>query len=286
MPPPEAGSPEPWLFEAIGTQWTIDGVDSPSVRKAVAQRIEQFDRTWSRFRADSLVTKLAADGGTAETGPETGPLIELYARLHALTGGAVNPLVGGALAALGYDAELTLRPSPGKVTPPIAALGWTEDSVTLTEPALLDVGAAGKGLLVDLVARICGDGATVDAGSDLRHAGRDPLRVALEHPTAPELAVGVVEVASGALCASAVNRRAWGDGLHHVIDARTGAPTRDVVATWVLAPEAMVADGLATALFFVSGEALAEEFECDWVRMTDDGRVTWSAGLPGEVFAA
>ena len=54
----------------------------------------------------------------------------------------------------------------------------------------------------------------------------------------------------GALAASAVNRRAWGDGLHHVIDALTGLPTASVVATWALAPDALHADGLATALFF------------------------------------
>lgn len=277
--------PEPWRFPAIGTQWTIDGVESPQVRAAVRDRIEEFDRIWSRFRADSVVTRLAADGGTAELGPEAGPLFDLYARLHDLTGGAVSPLVGGTLAALGYDAGLTLRPSATVATPPITVLAWTADAVTMSQPALIDVGAAGKGLLVDLVAEICGNGTTVDAGSDLRHAGRDPLRVALEHPADPELAVGVVELDGGALCASATNRRAWGEGLHHVIDARTGEPTRDVVATWVLAADAMVADALATALFFVRGEAVAEEFDCEWVRMTSDGRVTRSAGLPGEVFA-
>jgi len=32
--------------------------------------------------------------------------------------------------------------------------------------------------------------------------------------------------------------------------AATGLPTRGVLATWVLAPTALVADGIATALFF------------------------------------
>ena len=35
-----------------------------------------------------------------------------------------------------------------------------------------------------------------------------------------------------AIAASAANRRAWGDGLHHVLDAVTGEPVRGVVATW------------------------------------------------------
>lgn len=271
-----------WRFEAIGTHWAIAGdVD----RAAVTQRIDDFDRTWSRFRTDSLVTKIAADGGSAATGPQTGALMDLYARLHELTGGAVNPLVGGTLAALGYDAELSLGVSAAVQTPAFACLSWTDDSLALSEPALIDIGAAGKGLLVDLVAELCGDTGTVDAGGDLRHGGPEPLRIALEHPSDPTLAIGVVDVAGGAVCASATNRRAWGDGLHHVLDARTGEPTREVVATWVLADDAMTADGLATALFFVPGEAVAEEFDCEWVRLTADGRAAWSADLPGEVFA-
>ena len=90
----------------------------------------------------------------------------------------------------------------------------------------------------------------VDASGDLRVRGAASERIALEHPADPTKAIGVVELRDGALCASASNRRAWGDGLHHVIDAVTGLPTAAVIATWALAPDALHADGLATALFF------------------------------------
>ena len=88
------------------------------------------------------------------------------------------------------------------------------------------------------------------------------------------------EVTDAALCASATNRRAWGDGLHHVLDARTGQPVRTIAATWAVAPTAMRADALATALFFDGGPRLAHEWGIEWVRMTTDGRVEWSPGLP------
>ena len=89
-----------------------------------------------------------------------------------------------------------------------------------------------------------------------------------------------------ALCGSAINRRAWGDGLHHVLDARTGLPVRTWAATWALGPEAMRADAVATALFFDGGPALAAEWGLDWVRMSTDGRVERSEGWPGELFLA
>ncbi len=155
-------------------------------------------------------------------------------------------------------------------------------------PATIDVGALGKGRLVDLVADVLAeylDGdLIVDASGDLAVRGTS-VRVGLEHPYDPTRAIGVVSVQNAALCASAINRRAWGDGLHHVLDARTGAPVRAYAATWALADTAMRADALATALFFDGGPELAASWDAAWVRMSTDGRVEWSPGFPGEIFA-
>lgn len=152
---------------------------------------------------------------------------------------------------------------------------------------LLDVGAAGKGRLVDLVAQTLGDAGVrrfvVDAGGDLRHHGDEPLRVGLEHPFDPTRVVGVVELRGNALCASALNNRAWGDGLHHIIDARTGTPPRDVLATWVIADNAMLADGIATALFLTDPPRLHETYRFAFARMSANG-IEASPGFEGELF--
>jgi FAD:protein FMN transferase len=153
---------------------------------------------------------------------------------------------------------------------------------------MIDVGALGKGRLVDGVLEVVsqwteGD-VVVDAGGDLVARGA-PVRIGLEHPYDPTQAIGVVELRDGALCASAANRRAWGDGLHHVLDARTGAPVRTVVATWAFAPTAMRADAIATALFFEGGDRLAHEWGVEWLRVLSDGRAEYSAHCPAELFA-
>jgi thiamine biosynthesis lipoprotein len=168
------------------------------------------------------------------------------------------------------------------------AIAWDGRRLDAPSPVLLDLGAAGKGQLVDLVGAVL-DGLgherwVVDASGDLRPRGV-PLRVALEHPADPRRAIGVVEVADRAVAASATSRRAWGDGLHHVLDAVTGEPVRGVVATWAIADTAMVADGLATALFFDVDPELLARHDAEWVRMFADGRAQRSPGLPGEVFA-
>lgn len=299
-------------FEAIGTGWELETAEpiQPDVLAGIHDLIDRYDRTWSRFRPDSLVSAIAREPGTRRLPPEAGPLLDLYRRLYLATDGAVTPLVGDALERLGYDAAYTLRPSgPSQpVLPWDDALGWDGETLTTAAPVLLDVGAAGKGQLVDLVGerlRAAGHRTwVVDAGGDLRVSG-PAIRVGLEHPADPTMAVGVALVgvervgdaspagdANAAIAASATNRRAWGDGLHHIIDPVTGLPTRSVRATWAVAGSAMLADGLATALFFTDPARLETEFEFEWVRIlagrslsSSTGSISSSTGFRGEVFS-
>ncbi|CAI9386849.1 FAD:protein FMN transferase [Microbacterium sp. T2.11-28] len=286
-----AGADTRWTFSAIGTAWEIQTATPlpAAIRESVRDLIDAFDRDWSRFREDSLVTTLARGGGAVPTPPDAAAMLDAYAELSAATAGAVNPLVGDALAGRGYDPgygfiDHGARPAPGDWT---SRLEWSGGRLGLSSPAMIDVGALGKGRLVDRVlAEIAPwvDGrVVVDASGDLAVRG-GPERVGLEHPYDPRRAIGVWEVTDAALCASATNRRAWGDGLHHVLDARTGQPVRTVAATWALAADAMTADAVATALFFEGGPELAHRWGVHWVRMTTDGRVEWSPDCKAELF--
>ncbi|MFD8000683.1 FAD:protein FMN transferase [Streptomyces mirabilis] len=294
------GSSPTFTFDAIGTHWDIE-TDSPldaDVSRELRGRIEDFDAVYSRFRSDSLISRIAAasTGGRFTFPEDSRPLFDLYDRLADLTDGAVDPLIGRDLELLGYDSTYTLTPASAPVrarharTRPSWRTDVVRDGTTLTtrRPLVIDVGAAGKGHLVDLVAALLGDAATgrfvIEAGGDLRHSGSDTLRVGLEHPLAPGRVIGVAHLHQQAMCASATNRRAWGPGLHHVLDGRTGLPTRDVLATWVITDDAAVADALATALFFASPQHLATAHRFTYVRVRSDGRVDASPDFSGELF--
>jgi len=300
MPRPEATA----SFDAIGTRWTIDTPEPlpDAVLRAVRERIDRFDRDWSRFRDDSWVSEVARSGAGAYRLPDdAGPLLDAYDTAARATDGAVSPLVGRALEGLGYDAAYTLRPrrdaEGALLTSPApdwrTAARRDAASLTLDEPALIDVGAGGKGYLVDLVSGVLAAHGVaehvVDAGGDLRVSGlgaaTGPLTVALEDPRDTTRAVGVLRLPDGALCGSATNRRAWGEGLHHVVDARTGAPTSDVLATWAVGASALAADVAATALFFAEPDLVASRFDVRYVVLRADGTLRWSLGLDGEVFA-
>jgi thiamine biosynthesis lipoprotein len=111
------------------------------------------------------------------------------------------------------------------------------------------------------------------------------MRIALEHPGDPRRAIGVARLREGALSASAGNRRRWGDGLHHVLDAVTGLPVRDALAAWAVADDELTADGAATALLVGVDPDWLSRRGVEWVRMLSDGTLEASAGFPGEVFA-
>ena len=288
-------------FKAIGTQWEIETYE-PLVRgqqQRILRRIEEFDITYSRFRPDSLVSRVAAapEGGCFDFPDDSLALFDLYDRLHRATAGAVDPLVGRDLELLGYDRTYSLTPAPNLVREEYARgrASWSKDiirdgtSLVTRRPLAIDVGAAGKGYLVDIVSDILREAGfnqfVVDGSGDLRHSGESSIRVGLEHPFDPQLAIGVANLQDCALCASAITRRAWGDGLHHVLDARTGVPVRNVVATWVVADETAIADGLATALFFTRADHLAEVFRFSYVRMFADGRAEISENFDGKLFS-
>ncbi|UKA52891.1 FAD:protein FMN transferase [Arthrobacter sp. FW305-BF8] len=284
-------------FDGIGTSWEISTPAPlpPGLRSLVLAEVERYDFTWSRFREDSLVTRIAAAPGQFELPPEAAGLAALYRQLYTLSGGGMTPLIGESLERLGYDPRYSLQPRGEAAPPPAwdAVMEWHGTSLRTTAPVVLDIGAAGKGQLVDLLAeQLRGHGVPdffIDASGDLlngsnENGSQEPVQVALEHPYDAAKAIGTVPLGSGALCASASNRRAWGDGLHHVLDGTTGAPVRTVVATWARADTAMEADALATALFLVPAEDLERHFRFSWLKVFSNGSAEYSAEFEGRLF--
>lgn len=282
-----------WRFEAIGTPWTIDTpVTLPEgLKQAISTRIDEFDRTYSRFRGDSLVSQVATRPGDYSFPPDIVDLFSLYESLYRATRGALTPVVGHALSHWGYDAQYRLKPAAGRPPsiPPFSDVLTLEGTTLIApRPVSIDIGAAGKGYLVDQVFGIIReagiDDVVVDASGDIRAHTSQPERVGMEHPSDPERVVGVVELSGHSLASSSPNRRSWAPGVHHILDALTGLPTSTLRASWVVAPECAVADGLATALFVAEPEVLEEYFSFQWAIIDGSGVLTHSTHFPGEVY--
>ncbi len=277
-----------WAFVAMGTQWWI-GVYQPlhkelflQLKRTIGERIERFDATYSRFRPDSWVNLLARQPGTYALPPDARKLFTFYRTLYELSGGAITPLIGQALAYTGYTAT----------TPPAwdDVLSVGGQTITVRRPVLLDVGAAGKGFLVDAVGDVLrGQGVThfcIDAGGDM-HCSQlaMDMRIGLEHPADSAWVVGTATLRHGSICASAPLRRAW-PSYHTVINPFTLEPVQSWQAVWVAASNTITADGLAMALFLVPPERLSKHFVFEYCALDGDNSVYMSAGFPGVLQAS
>lgn len=277
--------PSIWRFSAIGTDWAVETalpLDS-ILKEKITNYIDLFDRTYSRFRDDSLVTQIGRSAGTYTFPQSAVEIFGLYTQLHEVTGGKVTPLVGSLLESLGYDAHYSLKEKSERAdVPSLDVLQWQGTVLTVQQPVLIDIGALGKGFLVDRIAELLNEqhaSYTIDASGDILVKGSKAERIGLEDPFEAGRVIGAVTVRNASLCGSATNRRRWGEDLHHIVDPDTGISTRGIAATWVRAKTTMLADGLATALFFTKPEILRQQFHFDFICFNDNRSMQYSESI-------
>lgn len=283
-------------FEAIGTTWKIDIQNNLSkdeevvLQNRILNRIDEFDKNYSRFRADSLVTKMSHEGGEYIMPSDADTMISLYDFFYKITNGLVTPLIGKVLVDAGYDEEYSLNSQA--LTQPKRwedVLRWEKPILFLTEPTLLDFGAGGKGYLVDIVSEILETqnitSYCVDAGGDMRQRSVEDkfLRVGLEHPNDLTSVIGLLKLQNLSVCGSAGNRRKWSD-FHHIINPKTLKSPEKIIAVWCVAKTTILADLLTTALFFLTPEELENTFDFQYLILYSDYSFKKSFNFKAEIF--
>jgi thiamine biosynthesis lipoprotein len=255
----------------MGTIVTIHvlGPDATaSGREAALERalgwFQQVEATCSRFDASSELSHLSQAVGVFTPASELlFRAVEFACALAAETDGAFDPTVGHRLTALGFDRHyrtgerLPASPSEGRAPSyRDVELDPERRAIRFTRPLALDLGAVAKGLAIDLAARELAPlrDFAIDAGGDLYLAGRnaagDPWRVGVRDPRAPGGLVATLQVSDRAVCTSGdYERRTPDDAAHHLVDPRSGSTAALTISATVVAPTAMVADGLSTAAF-------------------------------------
>jgi thiamine biosynthesis lipoprotein ApbE len=290
-----------WRALGTGVRLVVVDGDLYAARRAVEAVLDDVDRAYSRFRDDSEIVALNARAGTTVA---LSPLLTeaIAAGLHAadVTGGAVDPTVGRAMRAIGYDAdfdlvrnpagpiELRLEPIPGWRSVELSAVRAT---VHVRRGVELDLGSTGKGLASDLAAAAAlaairaedggerSGGVLVSLGGDIAVLGTPPeggwrILVAEDSETPADTVGEVVAIETGAIATSSTTVRRWQRGertLHHLIDPRTGGP---VDSPWrtasVAAASCVEANTAATAAIVLGSDAIA------WLE---------AAGLPARLVA-
>lgn len=255
-------------------------------RRMLTEDLAALDAACSRFRADSEIAALddaPADGRGRTTPVRVSPLLAgalaVALRAARLTDGDVDPTVGGALSAAGYDRDFALVRRDG---PPVrltvrSVPGWREVEldeaaglVSLPGGTHLDLGATAKAWAADrAAARIAaelGCGVLVNLGGDIAVAGAPPRggwRIRVQDVTGrpedpPAGQSAVIAIHSGGLATSSTTARRWrrgGDVLHHILDPRSGLPAAPVWRTASVAAATCVDANATSTAAIIRGEA-------------------------------
>ena len=209
----------------MGCEVVVAGGEPPSVA-AIVRLFEQRDATFSRFRQRSELVRVNANAGPIiRVSPVFAAAVAAALDAARATGGLVDPTLGAAIEAAGYDADfLELIPDPRPVE--LARRSdWRQihvgDGLLIRPPGtMLDLNGVVKAMTVDEAAALLTEDGFVSAGGDIATNGF-PVGVALPGG-------GAVTLESGGIATSGSTTRRWlrgGRVQHHLIDPRTGIPS-------------------------------------------------------------
>lgn len=280
-------------FEAIGTHWVIDCFNANKNKKEISElikkRIEVFDKTYSRFRTDSVIWEISKKAGNYNFPEDSSKLFDNYKKFYKITNGYLTPIVGNALDEAGYDKDYSLRPGKINKVPDLDSVyDWSYPELLVKKPCIIDFGALGKGYLIDIISDLLKENGVksfiVDAGGDIKCEGlSEKLRIGMENPKNFEQAIGIIEMNDVSVCASSGSRRKWGS-FHHILNPKTLKPVDNVLATWVISKETIIADGVATALFFQEPKILLKYYDFEYFILYPDFKFKKSKKFPAELF--
>jgi thiamine biosynthesis lipoprotein len=257
-----------YVFHAMNTDVAvIASDDEEAVATRVAATFTQAEHRYSRFRADSELSRLNRARGEVVVSEELFAALVRARAYVVLTDGLFDPCIGGALAALGYDRSFAPgaldRDRPGRTPRAGSFLDVRLDpdtrAVHRPEHLQIDLGGMLKGGTVDEAARYLSGSAAIDAGGDAIVRGAGPVgdgwRIEIEDPVDSSRTLATLELAAGAVATSAANRRTWHVGgrlAHHLIDPRTRtSAVTDLLQATVVAPRAERADVFAKTAFLL-----------------------------------
>ncbi|MEW5847423.1 MAG: FAD:protein FMN transferase [Myxococcota bacterium] len=264
-----------------------------SLREAMdaTARMEAEISNWKPETEVSALNR-AAGGELTPVGKHTRTLLERSLYWSELTGGAFD-ITGGPLFEL-WDAARKVKelPAVDEIGKRKALVGYRNitlqgDRAGLAAPGMrVGFGAIGKGYAADqasalLTARGFPDH-IIDAGGDLvlrGSRGGEPWSVGVRDPRGNGM-LAVVSATNCGLATSGDYERYFtidGKRYSHIIDLRTGWPSRGVVSATVLAPSGMDADALATSMVVLGVQAgirLASSLPGVEALLVDENRTT------------
>ena len=289
-------------FPAMGTVHTITIFDAegPGAANDARAYLLRLNQAWSCFQADSLISRINRAAGVAPVAvdKDTFAVLQQARRYGGLTDGAFDVTVG-PLAQLWREAmERRQLPADGAVWQALQLVDWKDilldekgQTAMLRHPGQrIDLGGIAKGYAADGLRKLLRQHgvrrALLDLGGTVLSLG-GRLPVGIRDPFRPAGApMGTLMLEDRLAVTSGVYERfacLGGHRYHHIVDPRTGCPSKSGLMSVTLVGENGAAlDALATAALILGPERsmpLLTEQGMDAIFVTDQGQVLITRGL-------
>lgn len=257
-------------FRAMGSPCEIKlyAANAATAGAAVArarEAIERLEARYSRYRSDSLTSRINAAAGSGqwtELDPETAGLLD-YAHQAWTQSGGLFDITSGVLRRA-WDFRAGRVPAQAELDALLPLVGWDKverDGARVRLPREgmeLDFGGYVKEYAADVAAQACAQAGIahglVELGGDIRvigpHPDGSPWIAGIRHPRAQGQAIARVELQEGALASSGDYERSFvheGRRYCHILDPRSGWPVQGLAAVSVVAGACLLA-GTATTV--------------------------------------
>jgi thiamine biosynthesis lipoprotein len=251
----------------------LEKKDAKKVARLGIAEVRRIERTYSRYRSDSVLAKINASAGKEwiEYDEETGALLDYADAVYRSSGGLFDVTSGVLRRAWNFDkAEV---PSQEALLPLLKCIGWNRverkaSAILLPDAEMqLDFGGIGKEYAADAAAEVLADLGVrhgyVNLAGDIRvigpKPGGDPWVIGIRDPRNPGGMIASIPVGSGAIATSGDYERFFeADGRRycHIINPFTGFPVTFWRSVTVLAPLATTAGSCTTVAMLLEAEGL------------------------------
>ena len=271
-----AGGNYTLTFQAMGTVCRVqsrcgNAAQARTFQDEVLAWVAQFEAKYSRFLADSLVSRINAAAGEhwVELDAETENLLKLCGEMFFFTRGAFDPTALPLIQLWNWKSQPAALPTSAQLAAARELCGWNKiqlrpGGIFLPRAGMsLDLGGIGKEYAVDCVTQLAGqrgiESVLVDFGQDVRVQGRPPAKgawhIGLEDPKNPGHCWTGVAVTGHAVATSGDYLRHFmrdGRRYGHIVDPRDGQPVNNrCLSVSVIASTCTVAGILSTTAFIL-----------------------------------
>jgi thiamine biosynthesis lipoprotein len=264
--------------------------------------LRRLDAMMSLYKDTSEITKvnLAAGKNPVKVSPEMIEIVERATEVSRLTGGVFDVTVGPLVVLWQMRLKEGKVPTDAEIARVRPLVNYNNiiidkkaSTLFLKKPGMImDLGGV-KGYMTDRAADVVRkrgiQNAIIAVAGDIRVMGKredgSPWRIGVQHPREPGKVLAVLDLSDKYISTSGDYERytiIQKKRYHHIIDPRTGKPSKGVISVTLVGDRGSLVDPLAKAPFILGPEKglkIVNKAGAEAIIVDDQGKVYMTDGI-------